>query len=57
MSMWDTLDRLINKPQPKQLAQVFPALATYLEQSQGLGEKMPSPSGSTASKASTSEDS
>ncbi|MBI3326364.1 MAG: hypothetical protein HYZ81_06645 [Nitrospinae bacterium] len=37
--MWDTLDRLINKPQPKQLAQIVPTLATYLEQSQGLGEK------------------
>lgn len=39
MGIWDTLDRLINKPQPKQLAQMFPALATYLEQSKGLGEK------------------
>lgn len=38
MSIWDTLDRLINKPQPPKLAQISPALASSLEASQGLGE-------------------
>lgn len=38
MSMWDTLDRLINKPQPPKLAQISPALASSLEPSKGSGE-------------------
>ena len=38
MSLWDTLDRLINKPQPAKLAQISPTLASSLEGSQGLGE-------------------
>ena len=38
MSMWDTLDRLINKPQPPKLAQISPALVNYHEASKGLGE-------------------
>ena len=38
MSMWDMLDRLINKPQPVKLAQISPALGSSLEPSKGLGE-------------------
>ena len=38
MSMWDTLDRLINKPQPAKLARISPALASALEATQGVGE-------------------
>jgi len=37
MSMWDTLDRLINKPQPAKLAQISSALGSYRESPQGMG--------------------
>jgi hypothetical protein len=36
--MWDTLDRLINKPQPVKLAQISPALGSYHEASKRIGE-------------------